>query len=84
MIQNYFDNVKKNRGVKIPNVRVREGGASAFTTFTSGGSPAKWARRAGKKEEGLGEGIFARLPHWGEKRLVLAQARKQSPQKLFP
>jgi len=25
------------------------------------GSPAKWAMRVGKKEGGLGEGIFARL-----------------------
>jgi hypothetical protein len=47
-------------------------------------------QQAGKKKRGLGEMNFCppALPAkgglWGGKRLVLASARKQSPQKLFP
>lgn len=55
----------------------------------SAAASAKHAfQQAGKKEGGLGEGIFARLRpakrDWGGKRPVFASAKRQSPQKLFP
>ena len=64
MIQNYFDDVKRILGSLISNARAREGwgkGIYLFSFLKIGGSPAKRARRAGKMEGGLGEGIFARL-----------------------
>jgi len=55
----------KIRGSKISKTRAREDGASVFTSFLfpKAAIPAKRAiQQAGKKEGGLGEGIFACLP----------------------
>jgi len=67
MIQNYFDNVKRILGSLISNARAREGWGKdiyLFSFLKIGGSPAKRARQAGKKEGGWGEGIFARPPNF--------------------
>jgi hypothetical protein len=96
------------RGSRNSKARAREGGASVFTLFSflffvSAPPPSEKIaggfQQAGKKEGGLGEGIFARLltaptcppkprrrrkARLGWERLILASARKQSPQKLIP
>ena len=88
MIQNYFDNVKRILGSLISNARAREGwgkGIYLFSFLKIGGSPAKRARRAGKKEGGLGEGIFARPPRrlgWESVSAIPASAGKQN-RKIF-
>ena len=54
----------KIKGSRISKTRTREGGASVFTSFlfSKAAAPAKRAiQQAGKKEGGLGEGIFASL-----------------------
>lgn len=45
IVHNQLKRVNKNQGVKISNARAGEG-ASTFTIFSSGGSPAKRAMRA--------------------------------------
>ena len=63
MIQNYFDNVKTFLWSSISNAHVWEKGDKGihfFSFLKIIGSPAKRAMWAGKKEGGLGEGIFAR------------------------
>ncbi len=66
--------IAKKKGSRISKTRAREGGASVFTALFSSFriSAPPFARsknfrakpkQAGKKEEGLGEGIFARLPN---------------------
>jgi len=88
MIQNYFDNVKRILGSLISNARAREGWGKRIYLFSFlkiGGSPAKRARRAGKKEGGLGEGIFARPPRrlgWESVSAIPASAGKQN-RKIF-
>ncbi len=59
MIQNYFYNVKGFLGSFILNARVGSGETRAFTLIAAA-RPRSGQKRAGKKERGLGEGIFAR------------------------
>jgi len=64
MIQNSFRNVKRLLGSLFSNARAREGWGKHIYPFSFSkisGSPAKRVKQAGKKEGGLGEGIFARL-----------------------
>ena len=88
MIQNYFDNVKRILGSSISNASAREGwgkGIYLFSFLKIGGSPAKRAMRAGKKEGGLGEGIFARPPRhlgWESVSAIPASAGRQN-RKIF-
>ena len=58
MIQNYFNNVKRFLGSLISNACAWEGwgkGLYFFSFFKIGGSPAKRAMQAGKKEGGWGK-----------------------------
>jgi len=67
ILPKYLRSVKK-KGSLNPKMRAREGGASIFTAFLYSlsvpppASPKKLRtkpKQAGKKEGGLGEGIFA-------------------------
>jgi len=85
ILPNYLKAVKKI-GSKNPKTRAREGGASVFTSFVSfsvSSPPEKIAggfQQAGKKEGGLGEGIFARLPKRSPAALLV---KSRVPQKSF-
>ena len=73
----------KIKGSKILKTRAREGGASVFTSFLFSKAAATAKReiqRAGKKEGGLGEGIFARLPKRSPAALLV---QSRVPQKSF-
>ncbi|KKU10272.1 MAG: hypothetical protein UX15_C0034G0004 [Parcubacteria group bacterium GW2011_GWA1_45_7] len=76
----------KNKRRRISKTRAREGGASVFTSFLSlkAAAPAKRAiQQAGKKEGGLGEGIFARPPKKRSPAALLVQSRTQQKSFLF-
>jgi hypothetical protein len=84
------DKVNKNKEVKISNARVWVGWDKSIYLFPFSkiiGSSAKRTWRAGKKEGGLGEGIFARpLPLGGGWACVAfgdAQASQSFVQKRF-
>ena len=89
MIQNYFDNVKRILGSLVSNARAREGwgkGIYLFSFQKIGGSPAKRSMRAGKKEGGLGKGIFARPPRrlgWESVSAIPASAGRQNRKFFF-
>ena len=98
MILNNFNNVKKNYQGRFISLRTHGWVGQAQQFFFSFFFLLQYAplpkffrtksKLAGKKEGGLGGGIFVRLRpakrDWGGKRLVFASAKKQSPQKLFP
>jgi hypothetical protein len=74
----------KIKGSRISKTRAREGGASVFTSFLfpKAAALAKRAiQRAGKKEGGWGEGIFARPFPKRSPAALLAKSRV--PQKSF-
>ena len=57
--------VNKKRGVKFLRGRAREGRGKSPYLLEATARPRSGQKRAGKKEGGLGEGIFARLPVLG-------------------
>jgi hypothetical protein len=74
----------KIKGSKISKTRAREGGASVFSSllFPKAAASANRAiQQAGKKEWGLGEGIFARPIQKRSPAALLVQSRV--PQKSF-
>ena len=82
----YVSDPVQIKGSKISKTRAREGGASVFTSFLSlkAAAPAKRAiQQAGKKEGGLGEGIFARLLRKRSPAALLVQSRTQQKSFLF-
>jgi hypothetical protein len=86
MIQNYFNSVKRILGSLISNARAREGWGkgiylSSFLKII--GSPAKRARRAGKKKRGSGGNEF--LPArsvWGWEAARLYVSKEAKPAKI--
>jgi len=86
ILPNYLKKVKKI-GSKNPKTRAREGGASVFTSFgffsllvpPPSEKIAGGFQQAGKKEGGLGEGIFARLLTAPKARLGWERLRSLAP-----
>ena len=75
----------KIQGSKISNAREWEDGSSTFTFFLfpkAATSANRAIQQAGKKEGGLGEGIFARLPKRSPAAL-LVKSRTQQKSFLF-
>jgi len=57
--------VNKKQGVKFLQGRAREGRGKSLNLLEATARPRSGQKRAGKKEGGLGEGIFARPPVLG-------------------